>query len=59
MVLEGQQVGELLLAGVAEVGPSLVDVLVVEEGAGVAVGPTTLIADEALRTAGQTHGAEI
>lgn len=45
MVLEGHQVGELLLAGAAEVGPSLVTVLVVEEGAGMAVRPATLVTD--------------
>lgn len=43
VVLEGHQVGELFLAGVTEVGPGLVAVLVVEQGAGVAVGPPTLI----------------
>lgn len=48
VVLEGHQVGELLLAGVAEVGPSLVTVLVVEQGAGVAVRPPTLVADMGL-----------
>lgn len=59
MVLEGQQVGELLLAGVAEVGPCLVAVLVVEQGAGVAVGPPTLAAVEALGTAGRTRRTQI
>lgn len=44
MVLERHQVGELLLAGVAEVGPGLVAVLVVEQGAGVAIGPSALVA---------------
>lgn len=45
VVFEGHQVGELLLAGVAEVGPGLVAVLVVEQGAGVAVRPATLVTD--------------
>lgn len=45
MVLKRHQVRELLLAGVAEEGPRLVTVLVVEEGAGVAVRPPTLVAD--------------
>lgn len=45
VVLEGHQVWELLLAGVAEVGPGLVAVLVVEQGAGVAVRPATLVTD--------------
>ena len=52
VVLEGHQVGELFLAGVTEVGPSLVTVLVVEEGAGVAVRPPTLTTDEAPGTTG-------
>ncbi len=48
VVFEGHQVGELLLAGVAEVGPSFVAVLVVEQGAGMAVRPTTLVTDMGL-----------
>lgn len=48
VVLEGHQVGELLLAGIAEVGPGLVAVLVVEQGAGVAVRPPTLVTDVGL-----------
>lgn len=44
VVLEGHEVGELLLTGVAEVGPSLVAVLVVEQRAGVTVGPAALVA---------------
>lgn len=59
VVLEGQQVGELLVAGVAEVRPGLVAVLVVKQGTGVAVGPTTLTADEALGAAGGTHWTQI
>lgn len=43
VVFEGHQVMEFLLAGVAEVGTSLVTVLVVEEGAGVAVSAATLV----------------
>ena len=58
VVLEGHQVGELLLAGVAEVGPGLVAVLVVEQGAGVAVRATTLTAHEAPGAAG-THRTQI
>ncbi len=57
VILEGHQVGELLLAGAAEVGPCLVAVLVVEQGAGVAVRPTTLTAYEA--SAGRTHRTQI
>lgn len=48
MVLQRHQVGELFLAGVAEVGPSLVAVLVVEEGASVAVRAPTLVTDVSL-----------
>lgn len=48
VVLEGHQVGELLLADGAEVGARLVAVLVVQEGAGVAVGAAAMIADVAL-----------
>lgn len=66
VVLEGHQVGELLLAGVAEVGPGLVAVLVVEQGAGVAVRPPTLIADVgfddltvAPAAAGFSHAARV
>lgn len=44
VVLEGHQVRKLLLAGVAEVGTSLVAVLVVEQGAGMPVRPPTLVA---------------
>lgn len=43
VVLERHEIGELLLAGAAEVGPSLVAVLVVEQGAGMTVGPPTLV----------------
>lgn len=48
VVLEGHQVGELFLADGAEEGPGLVAVLVVEEGAGVAISATTVLADVAL-----------
>lgn len=48
VILEGHEVGELLLTRVAEVTPGLVAVLVVEQGAGVAVGSTTLVADVGL-----------
>lgn len=44
VVLQGHEVGELLLAGGAEVSPRLVAVLVVEQRAGVPVGPPTLVA---------------
>jgi len=44
VVLQGHEVGELLLARVAEVGAHLVAVLVVEQGAGMAVGTPTLVA---------------
>lgn len=43
VVLERHEVGELLLAGAAEVGPCLVAVLVVEQGAGMSVRPATLV----------------
>lgn len=43
VVFEGQHTGELLLTGAAEEGPDLV----VEQGAGVAVGPAALAANEA------------
>lgn len=59
VVLERHKVGELLLAGVAEVGPGLVTVLVVEQGAGVAVRATTLTADKAPGAAGRTRRTEI
>lgn len=48
VVLQGHQVGELLLARAAEVGPGLVAVLVVEQGAGVAVRATALVTDMGL-----------
>lgn len=48
VVLEGHQVGELLLADGAEEGARLVAVLVVEEGAGVAVRAATVLAYMAL-----------
>lgn len=59
VVLKGHQVGELLLAGAAKVGPSLVAVLVVEQGAGVAVRAATPITDEAPGAAGRTHRTQI
>ena len=59
VVLEGHQVGELLLAGVAEVGPGLVAVLVVEQRAGVAVRATALTADEAPGAAGRIRRTQI
>lgn len=49
VVLEGHQVGELLLARVAEVGPGLVAVLVVEQRAGMAVRPATLVTHVGLK----------
>lgn len=45
VVLQRHQVGELLLTRIAEVGAGLVAVLVVEQGAGVAVSPPTLVTD--------------
>lgn len=45
VVLEGVQIVKLLLTGSAEISASLVDGLVVEEGAGVAVGTATLVTD--------------
>lgn len=48
VVLESHQVGELFLADGAEEGARLVAVLVVEEGAGVAVGAATVLADVTL-----------
>lgn len=48
VVLESHQVGELLLADGAEEGARLVAVLVVEEGAGVAVSAPAVLADVAL-----------
>lgn len=48
VVLQGHQVGELLLAHWAEEGARLVAVLVVEEGAGVTVSTPTVLADVAL-----------
>ncbi len=48
VVLERHQVGELFLADGAEEGARLVAVLVVEEGAGVAVGAAAVLADVAL-----------
>lgn len=48
VVLECHQVGELFLADGAEEGARLVAVLVVEEGAGVAVSAATVLADMAL-----------
>ncbi|KAF7647823.1 hypothetical protein LDENG_00166040, partial [Lucifuga dentata] len=63
VVLQGHEVGELLLAGVAEVGPRLVAVLVVEQGAGVTVRAAALVADvgfydPAVPRFGQTVGVE-
>lgn len=48
VVLQGHQVGELFLARAAEVGPGFVAVLVVEQGAGVAVRATALVTDMGL-----------
>lgn len=48
VVLEGHQVGELLLADGAEEGARLVAVLVVEQGAGVAISAATVLTDVAL-----------
>lgn len=48
VVLESHQVGELFLANGAEEGARLVAVLVVEEGAGVAVSAATVLTDVAL-----------
>lgn len=48
VVLERHQVGELLLADGAEEGTRLVAVLVVEEGAGMAVSAATVLTDVAL-----------
>lgn len=48
VVLEGHEVGELLLAGGAEEGPGLVAVLVVEQRASVAVRASALVADVGL-----------
>lgn len=45
VVLEGHQVGKLLLTGVTEVGACFVTVFVVEEGAGVEVASAALVAD--------------
>lgn len=59
VVLQGHQVGELLLARAAEVGPGLVAVLVVEQGAGVAVRATALAADEAPGAAARNHRPQI
>lgn len=44
VVLEGHEVGELLLAGRTEEGPGLVAVLVVEQGASMAVRAPALVA---------------
>lgn len=43
VVLESHQVGELFLADGAEEGTRLMAVLVVEEGAGVAIGAATVL----------------
>lgn len=66
VVLQGHQVGELLLAGAAEVGPGLVAVLVVEQGAGMTVRPPTLVTDVGLNdltgapsAAGFGHAARV
>lgn len=59
VVLEGHQVGKLLPAGAAEIGSSLVTVLVVEQGAGMAIRPATLIADEAPGAAARTDWTPI
>ncbi len=48
VVLERHQVGELFLADGAEEGARLVAVLVVEEGAGVAVSAATVLTHMAL-----------
>lgn len=48
VILERHQVGELFLADGAEEGAGLVTVLVVEEGASVAVSAATVLADMAL-----------
>lgn len=48
VVLEGHQVGELFLANGAEEGTRLVAVLVVEEGAGVAIRAATVLTHVAL-----------
>lgn len=48
VVLESHQVGELFLADGAEEGARLVAVLVVEEGAGMAISAATVLADVAL-----------
>lgn len=48
VVFQRHQVRELLLAGVAEIGPSFVTVLVVEQGAGVAIRASTLVANMGL-----------
>jgi len=53
VVLERHEVGELLLAGVAEVSARLVAVLVVEQRAGVPVGAPTLVADVCLAAHGR------
>lgn len=47
VVLEGHQIGELFLADRAEEGARLVAVLVVEEGAGMAVSAAAVLADVA------------
>ena len=57
VVLQGHEVGELLLARVAEVRARLVAVLVVEQGAGVAVGAAALVAHIVLGAACRTHRA--
>lgn len=59
MVLQGHEVEELLPADVAGEAPRLVDVLVVEQGARVAVGPPALVAHVAPGAARQTRWAEI
>lgn len=48
VVLESHEVGELLLADRTEEGARLVAVLMVEEGAGVAVSAAAVLADVAL-----------
>lgn len=48
VVLESHQVGEFFLADGAEEGARLVAVLVVEEGAGVAISAATVLADMVL-----------
>lgn len=59
VVLEGHQVGELLVADGAEEGAGLVAVLMVEEGAGVAVRTTAVLAHVALLLRGGAFTAHL